>query len=65
MGKAKGYGTKVLPNGTIFQGEWADSTLVIGKCLFPDGQIYEGEWSNGKPEGAGFKIWPDGRKYEG
>lgn len=65
MGKMKGHGIKILPNGTIFEGEWDGSHFLKGKCQFPDGQIYDGEWTEGKPEGFGVKVWTDGRRYEG
>ena len=64
-GRAKGNGVKVLPNGTMFEGDWDDHVFIKGKCQFSDGQIYDGEWKNGKPEGFGLKFWPDGRRYEG
>ena len=30
-----------------------------------NGCNYEGEWSNGKPNGSGRAMWPDGWTFEG
>ena len=74
-GRAKGYGIKILKDGTTFEGQWADSKFVKGKCQYaqsannPSGkareQLYDGEWNDGKPDGEGTKLWSDGRKYTG
>ena len=32
---------------------------------WPDKSMYEGQFLNGKMEGKGVKIWPNGTRHEG
>ena len=41
-------------------------TFEIGTYMWSDGRKYEGDFKDGKPNGFGFMIFPNGRsKYEG
>ena len=42
-----------------------DCSNGYGMYIFYSGLTYEGDWKNGKREGKGKIIYPDGAKYEG
>ena len=75
-----GRGTKTLPNGVRFEGEWripdndSDEGIVVREpeaCLhgqgteaWPDGTRYEGQWREGKLYSGSLTL-QDGTRYEG
>jgi hypothetical protein len=57
-----------MENGAVYEGEWRKSTGKregICKTIFPDGSIFEGTMVNGKANGFGRHIKPDGEYYSG
>ena len=75
-----GRGTKTLPDGTRYEGEWqspdneSDEDIFVtkrgallhgqGTERWPDGERYEGQWREGKLY-RGTLTLPDGTRYEG
>jgi hypothetical protein len=51
-GVREGKGIHSLKNGNIFEGEWKNSVMYIGKVI-KIGSRYEGELTNFKKEGKG------------
>ena len=75
-----GRGTKTLPNGARYEGEWQSpanesdidsidwerEALLHGQATetWPDGERYEGQWREGKLYKGSLTL-PDGTRYEG
>jgi hypothetical protein len=36
-----------------------------GECTYEDGSIYKGQWKNGRFNGQGMHLLPDGRTTSG
>jgi hypothetical protein len=36
-----------------------------GECTYEDGSVYKGQWKNGRFNGHGMHIMPDGRMTQG
>mmetsp|Transcript_23848 Transcript_23848/g.42232 ORF Transcript_23848/g.42232 Transcript_23848/m.42232 type:complete len:328 (-) Transcript_23848:41-1024(-) len=56
------------PNGDLYEGELLDSTPHgQGKMTYQgeDARVYSGSWLNGRRQGLGKVVWPDGATYEG
>lgn len=66
-GMREGQGKEVLPDGTVYEGQFvADQKRGKGKLTWPGGEsFYEGEWRHDKYQGKGKLQWDDGRTYEG
>lgn len=64
-GKATGFGTKRFADKTFFKGNWIDSQLINGTCVYPNGDTYTGDFKDGFPHGHGRKVWANGNVYEG
>lgn len=62
-----GPGTRIHPNGNIFEGTWVNGKLHgQGKLTYVDGRTVEGEWKSGKIyNGTGTWIHPCGDIFEG
>ena len=50
----------------VAKGRQIGGDLITKEKCNIDGFEYEGQWTrDGKREGRGIQIWPDGKKYEG
>ncbi|WP_319475291.1 hypothetical protein [Marispirochaeta aestuarii] len=58
-------GRMIMPDGTIYDGRFANELLVKGEIFSTDGTHYTGELADGIPEGKGYLRSPDGTVYEG
>ena len=62
-----GYGRLILPNGTYYTGLFKDGNFH-GKGNLVNNQdmyTYKGQFQDGKIQGFGIKIYPDGSRFEG
>ncbi|XP_050306586.1 radial spoke head 1 homolog [Anthonomus grandis grandis] len=61
-----GWGSALLPNGDIYEGEYYHGRRH-GKGLycFKNGARYDGTWRKGLKHGQGTFLYPDGTKYIG
>ncbi|BCU02881.1 morn repeat incomplete domain containing protein [Pandoravirus japonicus] len=65
-GKRHGYGVMVFPDGTVYEGQWADGVPAgYGTLRCPTGYLYRGWWADGVLCGQGVCRWPDGSEYAG
>lgn len=61
-----GPGTKLLPDGTVENGEFKDDKLNgLGSISFPNGGVESGLFSNGELHGKGKISFADGTVWEG
>jgi len=61
-----GRGTQYWPDGSIYEGYWADNVATgHGRLIHANGDYYEGEWSNDKTQGTGTYVHTDGSVYVG
>lgn len=58
-------GTMESPDGTLYVGRFANDQLVQGTIRGASGWTYTGGLADGKPEGRGLVLLPDGTRYEG
>lgn len=76
VGKIKGNtsnGIITYPDGRKYEGEfeYVESMIVgkwrikKGRCNWTNGRFYEGEWKDGKQNGYGITVFPEGFIYEG
>lgn len=66
-GRRHGFGTKVNPDGSRYQGEWRFDKKN-GKGLYIYGNndgTYEGEWRDNKRHGKGVRVYGNGKKVVG
>eukprot|EP00347_Sterkiella_histriomuscorum_P012972 403366506 len=65
-GKPDGKGIKVFPNGSIYEGFFADGHCHgLGRGITSRGEVFQGQFKFDVMEGKGFYQWPDGRMYDG
>ena len=65
-GKRHGVGLCIYPEGTVYEGEWAnDKQHGHGLCAFPSGNVYVGQWKDGVIEGRGIMLYQDSDIFEG
>jgi hypothetical protein len=62
-----GQGIIRWPDGSFYQGEFANGAMTTGQGTFKysNGDVYEGEMVNGKRRGKGKLTLKDGTVYEG
>ncbi len=58
-------GTMEGPDGTLYVGRFSEDRLVQGTIRGASGWTYTGGLADGKPEGRGIVLLPDGTRYEG
>ncbi|MBN2611189.1 MAG: hypothetical protein JXB00_06500 [Bacteroidales bacterium] len=65
-GKREGRGMLTCPDGSSYEGMWAnDEFNGQGTYKWADGAKYSGEWKNGVQDGYGIYFYPNGDKYTG
>jgi len=66
-GSYNGSGKFIWPDGTHYDGQWADDLPhELGSMHLPSDEYkYSGEWRNGTPDGEGVELWSDGSRYTG
>lgn len=61
-----GWGSALLPNGDIYEGEYLHGKRHgQGMYCFKNGARYIGNWRKGLKHGQGTFLYPDGSKYVG
>lgn len=65
-GMPSGWGTLVLPNNVVYEGNWRDGRIHgHGALRLPNGNVYWGSWVEGRKHGSGTFVWADGSRYDG
>eukprot|EP00826_Nyctotherus_ovalis_P016488 TRINITY_DN14771_c0_g1_i4.p1 TRINITY_DN14771_c0_g1~~TRINITY_DN14771_c0_g1_i4.p1 ORF type:complete len:314 (-),score=95.47 TRINITY_DN14771_c0_g1_i4:308-1249(-) len=65
-GKKEGYGQKLFPNGTKYEGYWDNDEFDgRGRFIYENGDYFVGEWKNGMTDGIGTFVSTEGIRYEG
>lgn len=61
-----GFGSALLPNGDIYEGEYIHGKRHgKGMYCFKNGARYKGDWKKGMKHGKGEFLYPDGSRYKG
>jgi hypothetical protein len=60
-----GIGQMIYPDGSIFEGAFADDDTVKGRYVFNNGYVYEGEMLNHKMHGKGVLRFKGRKIYSG
>lgn len=60
------WGTLVLPDLTVYEGEWRTGRMHgQGALLLPNCNAFWGSWCEGRKHGLGTFLWADGSRHDG
>lgn len=64
-GKRSGHGKIYYPDGSIFEGEFANGEQKEGELRFTSGTVYSGEFVGSQPHGQGSVTYASSASYVG